>query len=251
MIIKKILNAKKVIIGIEDNKENAVGFFKNKISDKQYADKIKVVSIPTKYPQGSEKQLIYSLTGLKVPPGKLPMDVGVVVQNVQTAKSVYDAVIEKKPLIERVITVTGAVKHPKNLLVKIGTPFKDLIAQCGGAIGPIGKIISGGPMMGISQKTDEVPVIKGTSGVLVQLKQEEEKEYDCVRCGKCVDVCPMNLMPTMISRYSENDMTDKAEEFNAMDCFECGACAYVGPSKIPLVKWIKKAKEEIAKRSKK
>ena len=134
-------------------------------------------------------------------------------------------------------------------------PFKDLIEQCGGVVGPIGKIINGGPMMGIAQSTDEVPVIKGTSGILVQLREDvdrldAEKEQDCIRCAKCVDVCPMFLMPTMISRYVENDMMDRAEEYNAIDCFECGACAYICPSKIPLLKWIKKAKGEITKKRK-
>ena len=250
LIIKKILDAKQAIVGIEDNKANAVHFFKETILEKNLG--VKVVSLPTKYPEGAEKQLIYALTKRKIPPGGLPKDVGVIVQNVQSAKAVYDAVVENKPLVERVITVTGAVKEPKNFLVKIGTPFKDLIEQCGGAIGPIGKIINGGPMMGIAQTTDEVPVIKGTSGILVQLneevdKLEAEKELDCVRCSKCIDACPMFLMPTMISLYAEKNMIEKAKEYNAMDCYECGACAYICPSRIPLVKWIKKAKNEIMK----
>lgn len=250
LIIKKILGAKRAIVGIEDNKTNAIHFFKETVVEGNF--EIEVVSLPTKYPEGAEKQLIYALTGRKVPPGGLPLDVGVVVQNVQTAKAVYDAVVENKPLVERVITVTGAVKQPKNLLVKIGTPFKDLIEQCGGAIGPVGKIINGGPMMGIAQSTDEVPVIKGTSGILVQLKNEVDKakEQDCIRCAKCVDVCPMFLMPTMISRYIEHDMIDKVEEYNPLDCFECGACAYICPSKIPLVKLIKKAKNEVMAKKK-
>jgi len=253
LIIKKVLDAKEVFIGIENNKLDAVNSFNEVIVEKKID--IKVVSLPTKYPQGSEKQLIYALTGRKVPIGGLPLDVGVVVQNVQTAKAVYDAVVEHKPLIERVVTVTGAVKQPKNLLVKIGTPFKDLIEQCGGALGPIGKVINGGPMMGIAQSTDEVPIIKGTSGILVQLKDDVEKlnsqkEENCIRCGRCLDACPMFLMPTMISKYSENNMMDKADEFHAVDCFECGACAYICPSKIPLLKWIKKAKTEIMSKRK-
>jgi electron transport complex protein RnfC len=251
LIIKKILNAKKAIVGIEDNKANAIHFIKEVIADKKLG--IEVISLPTKYPEGAEKQLIYALTGRKVPPGGLPKDVGVVVQNVQTAKAVYDAVVENKPLVDRVVTVTGAVKEPKNLLVKIGTPFKDLIEQCGGALGDVGKIISGGPMMGIAQSTDEVPVIKGTSGILVQLMADInlEEEQDCIRCSKCVDVCPMFLMPTMIATYSKKKMIDRAEEYNPLDCFECGCCDYACPCKIPLLKYIKKAKEEIIAKTKK
>jgi len=197
--------------------------------------------------------LIYAVTGRKVPPGGLPMDIGAVVQNVGTAKAVYDAVYEGKPLIERVVTVTGAVKERKNLLVRIGTPVNYLIEQCNGYEDATGKIISGGPMMGIAQTTDEIPIIKGSSGVLVQTAGQvaKEKERDCIRCGKCVDACPMNLVPTAISRYAELGNIDAAQEFNAMDCFECGCCAYVCPSRIPLVHWIKYAKGEITKRKKK
>jgi len=253
LIIKKILNVKKAIIGVNNSNTAGAGTVLVNGTEINLGSDVKVVSLPTKYPEGAEKQLIYALTGRKVPPGGLPLDVGVVVQNIQTAKAVYDAVVENKPLVERVVTVTGAVKEPKNLLIKLGTPFKDLIEQCGGAVGPVGKIINGGPMMGIAQSTDEVPVIKGTSGILVQLREDvekldAEKELDCIRCGKCVEVCPMFLMPSMISRYSEKNMMDKAEEYNALDCFECGACAYICPSKIPLLKWIKKAKGEIMKK---
>ncbi len=241
LIMKRILNAKTAIIGVEDNKENAAAFFKNKVPED-----IQISTLPTKYPQGAEKMLIYALTDRKVPAGGLPMDVGCLVTNVQTAKAVHDAVWEGKPLIERVVTVTGAVKAPKNLLVKIGTPYHELVEQCGGYRASPGKIVSGGPMMGIAQSTDLVPVVKGTSGILVQLQpRSTEEAKDCIRCGRCIDVCPMALMPTQIARYAEKDDIGKAKEYFAMDCFECGCCSYVCPSKIPLVHWIKYAKNEI------
>ncbi len=251
-VIIRILGVENCYIGIEDNKQNAIGLFEEKLHDMGLSEKIKVVKLKTIYPQGAEKNLIYSILLRKVPSGGLPMDIGVVVQNVQTAKAIYDAVYEGKPLIERVVTITGAVKEQKNLLVKIGTPVKDLIEFCGGYEGSIGKVISGGPMMGIAQYSDDVPIIKGSSGILVQRKEVlKAEERDCIRCSRCVDKCPMQLMPTMISQYAQNDNFDKCEEYFALDCYECGVCSYVCPSKIPLVHWIKYAKNELMKRKKK
>ncbi|MBU0614559.1 MAG: electron transport complex subunit RsxC [Nanoarchaeota archaeon] len=243
LIIKKILDVQKVVIGVEDNKENAILVLREKIEEMN-AD-IKVIALPTSYPQGAEKTLIYTVTGKVVPAGGLPMDVGAVVQNVSTAKAVYDAVYESKPLIERVVTVTGAVNDRKNLLVKIGTPVKQIIEFCGGYSGAASKLISGGPMMGIAQCTEDIPVLKGSSGILVLAKQPEAEEFDCIRCGKCVEACPMQLMPTTIAQYAEKDMIEKADEYNAADCIECGCCSYVCPSKIPLVQKIKIAKNQI------
>jgi electron transport complex protein RnfC len=171
------------------------------------------------------------------------------VQNVQTAKAIHDAVYDGKPLIERVITVTGAVREPKNLLVKIGTPVKELIEFCQGYEGSVGKLISGGPMMGIAQHSDEVPIIKGSSGILVQREEViKEEERDCIRCGRCVYKCPVSLMPNMIFQYSQKDEFSKCKEYFALDCYECGICSYVCPSKIPLVHWIKYAKNELMKK---
>ena len=246
-IIIKILEPKQAYIAIEDNKENAIALFEEKLQDMK--SDIKVIRLETVYPHGAEKNLIYSVIQRKVPTGGLPMDVKVVVQNVQTAKAIYDAVYEGKPLIERVITITGAIKGPKNLLVKIGTPVKELIEFCGGYEGSVGKIISGGPMMGIAQYTDEIPIIKGSSGILVQREEVfKDEERDCIRCGRCVDKCPMNLMPTMISQYAQKDDFDNCKEYFALDCYECGVCSYVCPSKIPLVHWIKYAKGELIKK---
>ncbi|MBW2974819.1 electron transport complex subunit RsxC [Candidatus Woesearchaeota archaeon] len=246
-VIRKILEPKQSYIGIEDNKENAIALLEDKLEEMGLQDRIEVIRLKTIYPQGAEKNLIYSITQRKVPnKGGLPMDVGVAVQNVQTVKAIYDAVYECKPLIERVVTVTGAVKRPKNLLVKIGTPAREIIEFCGGYEDSTGKIIFGGPMMGIAQYDDDVPLIKGSSGILVQ-KEEiiKDEERDCIRCGRCIDKCPMSLMPTMISQYAQKDDLEKCSEYSALDCYECGCCSYVCPSKIPLVHWIKYAKSRI------
>jgi electron transport complex protein RnfC len=250
-LIIKVLEPKQCYIGIEDNKENAISLFEEKLQNMEIKD-IKVVKLKTIYPQGAEKNLIYSVLKRKVPAGGLPMDVKVVVQNVGTVKAIYDAVYEGKPLIERVVTITGSVKEPKNLLVKIGTPVNELISFCGGYEGSIGKVISGGPMMGIAQHNDDIPVIKGSSGILVQREKViKDEERDCIRCGRCVDKCPMSLMPTMIIQYAQKDDFDNCKEYFALDCYECGVCSYVCPSKIPLVHWIKYAKGELMKRKKK
>ena len=248
-LILKMSGAAKAIIGVEENKPDAIKALTEK-AEKE-AD-IEVVSLRTRYPQGAEKMLIYSLTGRKVPCVCLPLEVGVVVNNVGTAKAIYDAVYKGKPLIERCVTVTGDVEKPQNLMAKVGTSFADLVRQCGGYKREPAKILNGGPMMGIAQSTDDVPILKGTSGILVQNKETvlNNHERDCIRCGKCIDACPMKLMPTMISQYSQKDDFEQCEEYNAMDCFECGACAYECPSKIPLVQWIKVAKSEITKRRK-
>lgn len=246
-LIMKMAGAEKAIIGIEDNKPDAVKLLKEKTEKEANID---VVGLKTRYPQGAEKMLIYSLTGRKVPCACLPLDVGVIVNNVGTAKAIYDAVYKGKPLIERVTTITGDVEKPQNMLVRVGTSFADLIKQCGGYDSEPAKLLNGGPMMGIAQSTDEVPVLKGTSGILVQnkLSLTKEEERVCIRCAKCIQVCPMEIMATTIANYAKHDRIDDAEENNAMDCIECGCCAYECPSKIPLVHWIKYAKAEICEK---
>jgi electron transport complex protein RnfC len=204
--------------------------------------------LKTKYPQGAEKQLIHACTGREVPSGGLPADAGVVVNNVGTAAAVADAIKKGMPLIERIVTVTGkGINEPRNLLIKIGTSFREIIEQCGGFNGTPGKVIAGGPMMGIAQYSIDIPVIKGTSGILV-LTEEEAKlpeASNCIRCGKCVTVCPINLMPVNISNYSLQDRFEEAEALNAMDCIECGSCSFICPAKRPLVDSIRVAKREI------
>jgi electron transport complex protein RnfC len=246
-IIKKILGVKEVYLGIEDNKYDAI----EKLSEKCNSQNIKVVELHTKYPQGGEKTLIYAITKREVPAGGLPMDIGAVVNNIGTCIAVYEAVAKSKPLYERVVTVTGRVKEPKNLLVRNGTLMMDLIEQAGGYDGEPVKLINGGPMMGFAMPSDDLPVIKGTSGLIVFNKEDVDSKretIECIRCGKCVENCPMNLHPSLISKYAEKNRIDDAEKLYAMDCFECGCCAYNCPSHIPLVHFIRYAKSEIVKK---
>ena len=244
--IMKAVGVDNGIIGIESNKPDAIEALKE--ASKNEKD-IRVVSLKVKYPQGDEKRLINATLGREVPSGGLPMDVGAVVSNVSTAKAIAEAITEGKPLYERVVTVTGnGINEPKNLIAKIGTPFKDLIEQCGGfKEGAPGKIIMGGPMMGLSQYTIDVPIIKGSGGILVLTKEEAKPAHTepCIRCGKCLEVCPVNLQPLHLSKYSLKGMFDKAEKFHALDCVECGACSYICPAKRPLVESIRMAKREI------
>ncbi|MDR7871050.1 MAG: electron transport complex subunit RsxC [Tissierellaceae bacterium] len=243
--IMKALNVKSGIIAIEKNKFDAIEAFKEVLKD---SDNIKIVAMETKYPQGDEKRIINAILGREVPSGGLPADVGCVVNNVATAKAIGDAIIEGKPLYERIVTVTGhIVKEPKVFQVKIGTPIQELIDQCGGFTEDPHKIIIGGPMMGKSQFTTQVPVIKTTGGILGLSKSEtkSEKVQPCIRCGRCLDVCPVFLQPLLISAYSLKNNLDMAKEYNALDCVECGACSYICPAKRPLSESIKIAKLQI------
>ncbi len=245
--IMKAVGAKDGYIGIEDNKPDAVSAIEGALKESGI-DNVKIVLLETKYPQGAEKMLIDAVLGRKVPVGGLPMDVGVVVNNVGTAKAIYDAIKFKKPLIERVVTVSGnGVKEPKNLLVRIGTSFEDVIAQCGGlncAEGEEVAILNGGPMMGVAQKDLSVPVIKGTSGITVLAGKELKPEsyMPCIRCASCVEVCPMGLMPYRIADAGRLNVTSIFKDFGGSACIECGCCAFVCPSKRPLVQWIRVGK---------
>jgi electron transport complex protein RnfC len=250
-VFMKALNVEKGFIAIENNKPDALEAVYNVGKG---IEGIEVVAVKTKYPQGAEKQLINACTGREVPSGGLPADAGVVVNNVGTAAAVASAVKKGMPLIERIVTVTGnGIKNPKNLLVRIGTSFKDVIDECGGFNGTPGKVIAGGPMMGIAQYSVDIPVIKGTSGILVLTEEEAElpEMSNCIRCGKCVEVCPINLMPVNISNYALLDKFDQAESANALDCIECGACSFICPAKRPLVDSIRVAKREILAKRKK
>ena len=245
-IFAKILGVKKAFIAIENNKPDAVKAMRAAAKSIDY---VKVASLHVKYPQGAEKQLIFALTGRKVPCGGLPMDVGALVQNVGTARAVTQAVKKGRPLIDRIVTLTGAgVSQPGNYRVSIGTPVAHLIDHAGGYCGEPGKIIFGGPMMGISQSTDEVPVVRGTSGVLVvpAAKLEDFKPGPCIRCGRCVDVCPMGLLPCDIAIAAEYEDIEEAERLGANDCIECGCCSFICPTKRMLVHRLKHAKASIA-----
>ncbi|HDS09516.1 MAG TPA: electron transport complex subunit RsxC [Firmicutes bacterium] len=246
-----ILNANSGIIAIEDNKQNCIDIFEDQTAS---IDNIKVLPVKTKYPQGAEKQLIYSCLKRKVPAGGLPMNVGVVVHNALTSSKIYYSLKYGMPLISRIVTVSGeGIQHPKNLEVTIGTLFSDIIRFCGGFKGVPGKIIAGGPMMGFAQSALDVPVTKGTSGILVFPEEMTHipEEDVCFRCGKCVDVCPMKLMPYQLGQIAEFGDYEKAEEWNAMDCIECGSCSYVCPAKRRLVHYIKLLKADILSRKRK
>ena len=243
-IFQKILGGPRAIVAIEGNKPDAIEAMKGWVLED---GDIAVVSLKVKYPQGSEKQLIKALTGREVPSGGLPMDVGCLVQNVGTAKAVYDAVAFRKPLTERVVTVTGrGVADPKNVRAKIGTPFKELIDYCGGyrENGPL-KVIMGGPLMGLAQADDRVPVIKGTSGILVLPEKDSRlgTPRPCISCSRCVDVCPAGLVPSFLGSYVEYEQWETAEGIGIMDCIECGCCTYVCPTKRNLVHLIKYGKQ--------
>jgi electron transport complex protein RnfC len=244
-LILKILNCRRGVIGIEANKPDALAAMRERIRGE---DGLTVIPLQVKYPQGAEKQLIWALTRREVPSGGLPMDVGCVVQNVGTAKAIHEAVSQGKPLIERVVTVTGPlIGEPRNVLVPIGTLFREIIAFCGGITGQPGKLIMGGPMMGLAQPSDEVPVIKGTSGILALGPDQAviPESQTCIGCARCVDTCPMKLVPTQLARLIEHDRYAEAEAQGVLDCMECGSCSYVCPSKINLVHLFKFCKSKV------
>ncbi|MCX7797106.1 MAG: electron transport complex subunit RsxC [Melioribacter sp.] len=246
-LVMKAINVKKAIIGIEDNKEEAIAKLKTALLN---FPEISIVILKTKYPQGAEKMLIKAITGKEVPIGKLPFDVGCIIQNVGTVVSVYDAIVKGEPQIKAYLTVTGkGIKQPKNLIARIGTPLIDIINYCGGFTDDVKKVIVGGPMMGFAQYDLLTPITKATSGIIVLTKEEMKyfKETNCLKCGKCVEVCPLNLIPTRLVRLIQNEKYQEAKELNVSICMECGTCTYNCPANIPLVQWIRLGKQKMSK----
>lgn len=243
--VMKALNVTKGVVGVEDNKMDAVELLKKAAEGEA---NIEIRALKTKYPQGGEKQLIYAVTGREVPSGKLPAEVGCAVFNLGTCCAVADAIQTGMPCIERNVTVTGLVKQPKNLRVKMGTTFDYLINECcGGLADGADKVLSGGPMMGVAQHSLDVPVTKGTSGITVLSNAECNyvDEPTCIRCGKCVEVCPMGLQPLYMNLFGSHDRLEEADKYNVLDCIECGACAYTCPAKIHLVQQFRVTKQKV------
>lgn len=241
----------KCYVGIEDNKPDAISIMTSAVEDLK---NVEVAPLKTKYPQGAEKQLIYAITKREVPTGKLPADVGCIVQNVGTVQAIRNAILEGKPLTERIVTVTGeAVKSPKNLLVKLGTQMTELVDACGGFVKDPVKVISGGPMMGMTLSSLETPVIKGTSGILALTSKQATlpEETSCIRCGKCYEACPMFLAPSNLNSYVLRGDFEGFEAAHGLSCIECGACSYICPAKRHLTQSFREGKRVVMMNRKK
>ena len=243
-VIMKIFGLKEGHIGIEDNKPEAIKILKSNLSN---GDGISVDALPAKYPQGAEKQLIYAVTGREVPSGGLPAAVGCAVFNAATAKAIHDVVYKGMPLISRIVTVSGdIVMEPKNLLVPIGTSFDDLLSAVGHSENPY-KVLSGGPMMGVAQYDLSVTTTKGVNAVTIlgHKNRYAVEDVRCLRCGKCIDACPMHLMPVLMYKALQDGDVDGLKASNMMDCIECGCCAYTCPASVPLVHGFRVGKQLI------
>lgn len=246
-IIRRLVGAARCLFGIEDNKPEAIRRLRQAVADAGL-EWMSVIAIPTLYPSGGEKQLIKVLTGREVPSGSIPAKIGMVCHNVSTAFAIAEAVVEGRPLISRYVTVTGnGVRQPKNLEVLIGTPVAELIAQAGGYTEQVAKLIVGGPMMGFTLNSDEVPVTKATNCLLAADRHEAPDPgvvVACIRCGRCASACPANLLPQQMYWYARAKDLEKVQEYNLFDCIECGCCSHVCPSHIPLVQYFRFAKTE-------
>ena len=244
-ILRYVLKPERVVLAVEDNKALAIEKVKQYLPD---FPEIELKILPTRYPQGAEKQLVQALTGREVPSGQLPASVGCAVFNVSTYAAIYRAVRLGTPLTERIVTISGeAIKEPQNFIVRIGTPFYDLIEKAGGLNDLTERVISGGPMMGFAQSDLSVPVIKATNSILCLLKDENGAAENpvCLRCGKCVGVCPMRLQPLYLYRYVNAERIDELNRLHLMDCIECGSCAFTCPGKLPLVETFRKGKKAV------
>ncbi len=232
-------------IAIEDNKKDAILHMKKMAA--QFPE-IRVCTMKTKYPQGDERQIIYAIDRIQIPAGKLPADVGRIVINTETTAAIYRAITTGMPLIERIITVTGNVATPKNLRVSLGTSIKDIEAFCGGTVGEIGKIISGGPMMGQAVWDEDTAVAKGTSSLIFLPKDKRKPQPEaCIHCGKCISTCPMHLMPCYLASFAKIDDVESLKEFDVMSCVECGCCTFQCPGNVPIVQYIRAAKGKVKK----
>ncbi len=250
-LLQHILHPKRVVLAVEDNKAKAIEMVKAILPE---FPGIELVVLPTMYPQGAEKQLIQSVTGRQVPPGKLPVSVGCAVFNVSTYAAIYRAVRLGMPLIQRIVTISGeAIAKPQNFIVRIGTPFHDLIEVAGGLNDKTERVISGGPMMGFAQSDLSVPVIKATNSILCLLKDQNGAAENpvCLRCGKCVSVCPMRLQPLYLYRFTKAGKVSELNRLNILDCMECGSCAFTCPGKLPLVEQFRKGKQLVREAQKK
>lgn len=244
-ILKKGLNVKKAIVGVENNKPDAIKHLKEVAKSFEGTE---IQPLKVMYPQGGEKQLIKAVLGREVPSGKLPIEVGCVVNNVGTAVAVYEAVQKNKPLIDRIVTVTGKkLAKPSNFTVRIGTPVQTLLDEAGGLPEDTAKVVNGGPMMGKALVSTDSPVVKGTSGILVFSEEESRRKapQNCIRCAKCISVCPMGLEPFLLAQYGDKKLWEKAEKSFVMDCIECGSCHYTCPSSRPLLDSIRVAKSNV------
>ena len=245
-LLMKAVDVKKGFIGIENNKPDAIALMQEKA--KAYPG-IEIVPLKVKYPQGGEKQLIDAVVGRQVPaPPALPVSVGAIIQNVGTAFAVYEAVMKNKPLFERIVTVTGkSLAHPSNFLTRMGTPMSQLIDACGGLPEDTGKVIGGGPMMGKALLNTDVPICKGSSGVLIMNEKEAKRGEveNCIRCGKCVGACPMGLEPYLLSQCAEQQMWERLEKEDVVSCIECGSCQFTCPANRPLLDYIRLGKSTV------
>ena len=245
MILRHVLNPNRVVLAVEDNKAEAIAKLKELL--KEYPH-IELAILPTRYPQGAEKQLIQSVTKREVLPGQLPVSVGCAVFNVSTYAAIFRAVRRGVPLIQRIVTISGeAIAEPQNFIVRIGTPFHDLVEAAGGLHDKTERVISGGPMMGMAQSDLAVPVIKATNSILCLLKDVNGAAENpvCLRCGKCVSVCPMRLQPLYMYRFTNAGKVKELQRLNVMDCMECGCCAFTCPGKLPLVETFRKGKQMV------
>ena len=251
MILKEILEPSRIVLAVEDNK--AVAIEKLRSLSAQFPE-IEIAVLPTRYPQGAEKQLIQALTGREVQPGQLPVSVGCAVFNVSTFAAIYRAVRLGYSLNQRIVTVSGeAISEPQNFIVRIGTPFRDLVEAAGGLHDRTERVISGGPMMGIAQSDLSVPVVKATNSILCLLKDENGAAENpvCLRCGKCVGVCPMRLQPLYLYRFTNAQRVEELNRLNVLDCIECGCCSFTCPGKLPLTETFRKAKKLVREANKK